>query len=217
MNDQYDLIKNTPDNVLKELEQAFWDIPFENSAFQTEAFVIAAQVTPERAYRSIGLQMYSKLTALKAGLVQRQLQEIRIDEINYLIEQPECTVFDRRRLIIERDGILDSFTWADKLRDDAIVELELLYSHFRKFPKYTRQQFESAEKNHFEQLMHRKINGIEGPTEALINMADDFQALGNFESALALLPPGDVDAKTLQDIQAAAMTNKIKIHEKANK
>ena len=41
--------------VLQEVQEAFYDIPFENSQFQTEAFVIAAQLTPERAYRAIGL------------------------------------------------------------------------------------------------------------------------------------------------------------------
>ena len=33
-------------DVIKEIEDAFWNIPFENSAFQTENFVLAAQITP---------------------------------------------------------------------------------------------------------------------------------------------------------------------------
>ena len=56
---------DTVGNVLTEIEDAFFDIPFENSDFQTRAFVVASQQTPARAYRAIGLQMFSKIQAVK--------------------------------------------------------------------------------------------------------------------------------------------------------
>lgn len=211
MSDHYDLIKNNHNDVITEIETAFWDIPFDNSDFQTQAFVIAAQVTPERAYRSIGLQMHSKLTALKAHINQMKLNEINLDEITHKINDPDCDQFERQRLVIQRSQIEDMRNWNLKLRDDLIHQLEVLYTNFKQFPRYTREQFEAAEKNHFEQLMHRKINGLEGAAEALINMTDDVPAFENFKQALSLVPPTELNTTLLSDLQQTTMTNKINI------
>lgn len=73
-------VKNYVD-VISEIEAAFFDIPFENSAFQTEAFVIASQITPERAYRAIGLRMHSKLNALNEIKYTRAKEDIDIQEL----------------------------------------------------------------------------------------------------------------------------------------
>ena len=56
-------VDHIPD-VLKELEEAFYDIPFENSDFQNKMFVVADQLTPARAYRAIGLRMFAKISQL---------------------------------------------------------------------------------------------------------------------------------------------------------
>ena len=72
--------QNTSD-IIKEVQDAFFDIPFENSAFQTENFVIANQITPERAYRAIGLRMNNKLIAVQESLVDREITLVEEDEL----------------------------------------------------------------------------------------------------------------------------------------
>lgn len=200
-------------NVLAEIQDAYYDIPFDNTAFQTENFVIAAQITPQRAYRSIGLQMLSKINALMQNQASEELQDIRVDEINWKLQNEDMTEFDRRRLQIELKTISSNRVWAKKLKNDSIQELNLLYKHFKSLPKYTRAQFESAEKEYFEQSLHRQVQQITGATESLINMSEDVKALKDFETALKEIPVEKLeDAALLPSLEALYMRNKIKIN-----
>ena len=178
--------ENTSD-IIEEIESAFYEIPFENSKFQTESFVIAAQITPERAYRSIGLRMHSKLQALNEAKYSRELEEIQLEEIEDRIANGNLSTFDIRREVIKRDRILSGRNWTNKLINDAISELNLLYKHFKSLPKFTRDQFESAERIHFEQKLNRAAVGIEGAKESLINMNEDTLALSHYQEQVSLL------------------------------
>lgn len=169
------------EDVIVELENAFYDIPFENSQFQTEAFVVAAQITPERAYRAIGLRMMSKLRALNEAKFARMKQQVDIDEIDHKLANENLDPFERRRQEIKRQEILSGNYWSDKLINDAVQELNVLYTHFKTLPKYTREQFEAAEKLHFEQKLNRQVLGLSGAKESLINMSDDIRALEQYE------------------------------------
>lgn len=180
-------LDNTQD-VISELEKAFFDIPFENSDFQTEAFVIAAQITPERAYRAIGLRMHSKLQALQEAKFARQLEEIDIEELQAKIEDPSTSSFDRRRHQIEINKKLSGRAWSDKLINDAIHELNILYGHFKALPKYSREDFERGERRHFEQRLLRQVNGQAGAAESLLNMSLDSAFLNLFEQQVAKAP-----------------------------
>ena len=174
-------------DVIAEIESAFYDIPFENSQFQTEAFVIAAQITPERAYRSIGLRMHAKLRALseaKFGLLKEQVD---LDEIDYKLTHGNLNEFDRRREMIKREEIESRRNWTNKLINDAIAELNVLYKHFKSLPKFTREQFEAGERVHFEQRLNRAALGLEGARESILNMRDDLPAITNYESQVAQL------------------------------
>lgn len=180
----------TPENaedIVGEIEQAFYDIPFENSAFQTESFVIASQITPERAYRAIGLRMHSKLSALREAQFGRMKEQVDLDEIDYKLSNPELDQFSRRREEIKKLEILSRRTWTDKLINDAVAELNILYKHFKTLPKYTREQFEQAEKIHFTQKLQRQVVGIEGAKEALINMNEDTLAIQKYEEEVLKL------------------------------
>ena len=88
-------------NVLAELETAFYDIPFENSRYQNEKFVLAAQLTPGRAYRALGLRIFSKISAIKENITIRQLSDIDLEENEYTASLPETSDFERRRLAIK--------------------------------------------------------------------------------------------------------------------
>jgi hypothetical protein len=175
------------DNILKELETAFFDIPFENSAFQTESFVIAAQITPERAYRAIGLRMSAKLRALNEAKYGRMREDIDIDELREKIVSVDTTKWDKARAEIDIMQKLENRTYADKLINDALAELSILYKHFKQLPKFSREQFEAGERRHFEQSLQRQVLGLAGAKESLTNMGEDFAALAAFEINYAQL------------------------------
>lgn len=192
-------------DVIGEIERAFYDIPFENSQFQTEAFVIAAQITPERAYRAIGLRMRAKLLALKEAQFGRIKEQIDLDEIDFKLKSAELDQFERRRQEVKKQEILSNRTWTDKLINDAIAELNVLYKHFKNLPKYTREQFEQAEKIHFTQKLQRSVVGIEGAKEALINMNEDTLAIVQYEEKASALE----SASTEQLLQLTASLSNI--------
>ena len=168
-------------SVVREIEDAFFDIPFENSRFQTEAFVVAAQITPERAYRAIGLRMNAKLRALNEAKFGRMKEDIDIEELREKLTDPNTSKWDRMRHEVDIEQKLSNRSFTDKLINDALSELNVLYGHFKSLPKYTRDQFEQGEHRHFEQRLQRQIAGISGARESLVNMIEDKQAIGEFE------------------------------------
>jgi hypothetical protein len=84
-------------------------------------------------------------------------------------------------LELKREKIFISKSWNEKLLNDSLVQLEILYDHFKSMPKYTREQFEDAERNHFEQKLGRQALGIDGAKMSIINMNEDFRALTKFK------------------------------------
>lgn len=174
-------------DILKEIEEAFFDIPFENSQFQTERFVINAQLTPERAYRAIGLRMTNRLRALREAQFARMREDVDIDEMRYKLET-EPDPFERRRLHINIEEKLCARAFTDKLINDALAELNVLYHHFQRLPRFTRQQFEAAEASYFEQSLTRQLHGMVGAAESLANMSEDYPAL---------CPPNKKDLKNV--------------------
>jgi len=144
-----DISKKITD-VLSELESAFFEIPFENSDYQNLAFVVGTQHTPGRAYRAIGLKMFSKIQAIKETLFSQQLAEVDAEEIMENLDNPNLTKFDKKRMNIQLAKIQTSSKWTEKLLNDSYHELEVLYGLLKQFPKYTREQFEQEEKGHFE-------------------------------------------------------------------
>lgn len=185
-------------DVIQEVEDAFFDIPFENSKFQTESFVIGGQITPERAYRAIGLRMHAKLRALNEAKFGRMKEQVDIDEIDYKLANESLSPFDRRREEIKKQEILSRRAWTDKLINDAISELNVLYKHFKALPKYTREQFEEGERLHFEQRLNRQALGLEGAKESLINMNDDVRAIAQYEEKVAMLENNASTASLLE-------------------
>ena len=165
------------DDVVKEIEEAFFDIPFENSQFQTEHFVINSQLTPERAYRAIGLRMHNRLRALREAQFSRMREDVDIDELRAKLSLSETNKFDRRRFEIDIQQKLSNRAFTEKLINDAIAELNVLYHHFKRLPHYTRQQFEAGEREHFHQSLTRQMKGIVGAAESLTNMQGETFAL----------------------------------------
>jgi hypothetical protein len=159
-------------DVLKELEQAFLDIPFGNTAFQTENFVVNAALTPERAYRAIGLQMFARIQALKEAQYNKAKDDINLAEFKEKIADPKTDKYERMRLELEVDKILDGRSYSNKLIKDAICEVSQLYKLYKRFPQYTREQFEAGEKAHYIQSLNNQLQGITGAAESLKNMGE---------------------------------------------
>ena len=156
--------------VIKEHEEAFWDIPFGNSAFQIENFIINAAHTPERAYRAIGLTMRAKIQALREAYYNLKKQDVDIEELQEKIDSNWATKWEKRRAVIEIEQKQEMRNDTMKLINDALAELSVLYSVFRKMPRYTRKQFEAGERKHFEIRLGKQALGIQGPLESLDNM-----------------------------------------------
>lgn len=165
-------------SILEGLEKAFFDIPFENSDFQTQAFVIAAAQTPARAYRVIGLQIFSKVQALKQYQYDIALAQIDLEEKEAKLQSADVSEYDKRRLQLEIMKAKDGRAWSDKLANDALRSLNVLYAELQKYPAYTREQFEAEEAMHYDAKLNRqlKVNG-NGAMEALANMKVDMTEL----------------------------------------
>jgi hypothetical protein len=186
MNSITTINKDNVNDIIDEINTAFYDIPFENSQFQTENFVIAGSITPARAYRSIGLRMMTKLGALREAKYSRLRMDIDIEELQEKIANPETNKFDRRRAEIDIQEKLESLPYTDKLINDAVVELNQLYEHFKALPKYSREEFETEEGIHFEQRLQRQLAGQDGARESLMNMHQDMQNIRGFEENFLL-------------------------------
>lgn len=165
-------VEEATGGVLEELEDAFFDIPFENSDFQNRVFVVAAQQTPARAYRAVGLRMFAKIRAVKEYQYGQEKLAIDIEEREAKIADPTLNPFERRRLVLENVKAQDDSAWGKKLLNDALRELNCLYAEFQKLPKYTRAQFEAEEQEHFLARMNRQLKAP-GPHESLANMLVD--------------------------------------------
>jgi hypothetical protein len=156
------------DQILTELENRFFDIPFENSQFQDKAFLITAQHTPARAYRAIGLRMFSKIQAIKELKYGRQLEEVELEELQETIDT-STNKFEIRKAQIEKEKKLSMRGYTNKLLNDAIAELNFLYSELQKFPAYTREQFEAEEAIHFDRRLNQQLQA-QGAKESLLFM-----------------------------------------------
>jgi hypothetical protein len=189
------------EEVIAEIEDAFYDIPFGNTSFQTKAFVMAAGITPERSYRAIGLQMLNGLNNIRSAIYHQRKSQIDIDEKREKLNDPEISIWEKKRIELDLEFSDTTSKYNEKLLNDSIIELNLMYSEFKKLPKFTREQFENAEYNYFTQSLERQARGIVGPVESLINMREDAPALSLYKEKLLQLEK--LDTETLEQLRLA--------------
>jgi hypothetical protein len=163
--------------IATEYEEAFFDIPFGNSAFQIRNFIINAAHTPERAYRSIGLGMRAKINALKEAYYNLKKEEIDIEELVAKIKTDQMNDFEKRRTLLEIERKEEIRQDIKKLINDALAELHEFYTVFKSLPRFTRQQFEAGERKYFEIRLQKMALGVQGPLESLDNMGADISQL----------------------------------------
>jgi len=193
-------------DVIREIETAFFDIPFENSAFQTENFVLAGQITPERAYRAIGLRMHKKLIAVQESLIGQEKGKVEEEEMQEKLNSPDLNKYEKRIMELELQKRQIYKPFQQKLLNDAIAELNVLYKHFKALPKYTRAEFEAGEKRHFLEDLNRQALGLAGAKTSLINMVDDVQSLQKFENDFKLIAD-NYDTNLLLELTEKSLTN----------
>jgi hypothetical protein len=170
------------DDLLDEIETAFYDIPFGNTRFQQENFVFASSITPQRAYRTLGLTLHGLLTALRDHQFALIETQIEVDEVLHKLQDPTLDQFEKRRLELKHLKITQKDTWQKKMLNDTFQELSFYYEKFKAFPKFTREEFEQGEKTYFEQSLRRQLVGLTGTQEALITMTEEVQTMQNFET-----------------------------------
>lgn len=183
--EQYNLSKLN--EIKNEIDTAYYDIPFGNTDFQSENFVIAAAITPARAYRIIGLQLRDVLNNLTECKYKEKLKKIEIEELKEKINDPSISKFERQKKEIELERLMENDLWDKKLVSDAIRQFELFYKHFKAMPRYTREQFEEGERLYFEQTQMRNVVGLIGAKESLVNMNEDILTIQKFEQEFAKL------------------------------
>ena len=176
--------KSVLNDLLSEIETAFFDIPFGNTRFQQENFVFASSITPQRAYRTLGLTIHALITTLRDQQLGIMEAKIDIDELLHKLQDPAIDEFEKRRLDIKYLRLTQDSKWREKLINDAIEELKFYYEKFKAFPKFTREEFEQGEKTYFEQSLRRQLVGLTGTKEALMNMTDDIKTMENFEGLI---------------------------------
>jgi len=165
-------LENTDtEQALSDLEERFFEIPFENSDFQNKNFIIQGQHTPARAYRAIGLKMFSKLNAIKELKFGREMEDVDIEEHEWVIANSEDR-FAVKRAAINIRKLESGRGYTNKLLNDAIAELNFLHNELQKYPQYTKETFEAEERLHYSKSMEVQINsGGDGAKQSLHNMS----------------------------------------------
>ena len=130
------------------LKEQMRNVPFGQSCFQIRAFSRGSE-TQERSYRNCLLQINQKLRALKECEFRRDRLLIDIDEINYNLKK--ASSFTEKRLEIDLKEKQYNLDEELKLIEDCMIELKTYIAMLDELPEFTREQFESAEYEYWEQ------------------------------------------------------------------
>lgn len=196
-------IESAP-SLIDEIETAYFNIPFGNTTYQTEAFIVGASITPQRAYRAIGLQLHAILSTLKDHQKRLELAAIDADELRHTVET-STDQFEKRRAEVKLRHLTADDRWARKLLNDSLEEAKVLYKHFQALPKFTREQFETMEPLYFQEKLKREALGLVGPKEALANMEHGLPSLLAYEK----LVEGVTDQQVLEQAMSTVRILKI--------
>jgi len=92
---------NYSDIVEKELLDKCEDIPFSNSLYQDESFVLNTSYTDARAIRNVGLALSARVRALKELEFGLETMQVDLEEIDFKLKNTQDQ-FELRRLDIEK-------------------------------------------------------------------------------------------------------------------
>ena len=143
--------------IIEEINKANLEIPFGNSKFQNENFVLASELTPARAYRHCLLRLNDRISALRECYYSLQIEDIDIEEMQEKSINETTDKFEKRRLAIRIEQKKVNRISTEKMIKDCYVEIETLYNAFDKLPKFTRAEFEAEEREHYELKLSRDL------------------------------------------------------------
>lgn len=159
--------------IADELYARAAEIPFGNSDFQHAAFVEANQITPERAYRAVLLNLNQHLEALRTAYYNLKRDDVEIRRLQAKIESDQVNEFDREIAVIDLEERQIQRRYTEKLVADALHSVAHYKTRMDSYPAITREQFELAEPGHYQHRLERQANGLTGAHEALANMRHD--------------------------------------------
>jgi hypothetical protein len=117
--------------------------------------------------------MRAKIQALKEAYYSLKKQDVDIDEAQEKIDSKYHTKWEKKRALIDIEQKQEMKSDTMKLINDALAELSVLYSVFKKMPRYSRKQFEDGEREHFRIRLTKQALGLNGPLESLDNMGEN--------------------------------------------
>ena len=155
--------------VEKELLEKCEDIPFGNSLYQNENFVLNTSYTDARALRNVGLALSARVRALKELEYGLETIQVELEELDYKIEN-SSNHFERRKLEIEKRKKQDNTAYTMKLLKDSLYEIEYFRKVLTKLPKLSRTEFEEQEEQYFIESLTRQAVGLSEPDKNLAAM-----------------------------------------------
>lgn len=146
-----DLVKFL-DEVDKVLWDKVWDIPLSNSDVQNIFLIVADDFSEARKARGYLLKLMDRKQVLENMLFELKKQVIHLKRLKKSLEgvDDELTKEEILLDIYKAERGLKSL---QKLIYDCIREIYVLYEVAKKLPKYTREEFEKQEFEHFEKKL----------------------------------------------------------------
>ena len=160
------------DKLEAELLDKCLDIPFENSLYQDEAFILNTSYTDARAVRNIGLRLSSRIQALREleySLEKAAIEKEQIEAKTY------SDAFEKRLADLEVKKRMAGMAYTQKLLKDCLYECEYLRAILAKLPKLTRVEFESQEKQYFIESLTRQAIGMPESVKSLEAMGEQIK------------------------------------------
>ena len=166
-----DAIERYIENIdMDSINRSLAQIPFGNSDFQNEHFVVDGNLTPGRKLRACGLRLRDRVNALREAYDTLQLDNVDIAEMKEKA-QNEPDKYERQRIGIRLAKKLAERADTKKLVRDAITEVNGLLRIWQSLPHdMTREQFEAEEQTYFEQSLQLQAIGITGPLKSLLDI-----------------------------------------------
>ena len=131
------------------LQEKMRQVPFGMSIYQILNF--SEQISPERKYRHILLQIDRKLKALKECEFRRRRLEIDLRELYNKYDS--STLYEKDRIQIDIEEKEYNLESEKKLIEDAAIELQAYENILNSLPQFTREQFEQAEHDYWRQRL----------------------------------------------------------------
>jgi lysozyme len=142
--------KSLMDSLQKALAE-FSDIPFGNSEYQINHFIIGETSSKTRQYRTIGLQLFGLFKTIGNLYFDIKESSLEIENIlNRISSESDPYTKQMLQLKIDRKNFEVLFT--TKLLHDAKLECNVYIDLLKKLPELTREQFEAGEKEYFDSL-----------------------------------------------------------------